>query len=74
MIGTFSLFKEIPDLVVVEARTTPGPRLDAVWRQSNGFHSNVQSRAQDAIYDLLERLAGFARFGAQLGRHIVVEG
>jgi hypothetical protein len=23
---------------------------------------------------LLERLAGFARFGAQLGRHIIVKG
>ena len=74
MIGTFSLFKEIPDLVVVEARTTPGPRLNAVGRKSSGFDAKVQACAQNPVDDLFEGLAGLTHFGAQLGRDIVVEG
>jgi hypothetical protein len=36
--------------------------------------SNIQARAQDAVYDLLKGLAGLARFGPKLRRHIIVEG
>ena len=74
MIGTFSLFQEIPNLVVVEAWTTPGPRLDAVRRKRRGFHSNVQARAQNAVYYLLEGLAGLPHFGAEFRGYIIVEG
>src|SRR5271157_4137789 len=74
VIGAFGLLDELPDFVVVESRAAQGPRLDAVRRKRSGFHANVQARSQNSVYDLLERLAGFARFGAQLGRHIVVEG
>jgi len=74
VIGTLSLFQEIPNPVVVEAGSTPGPRLDSVRRKRSGFQSNVQARTQNAVYDLFEGLAGLAHFGAQLGRHIVVKG
>jgi hypothetical protein len=74
VIGTFSFFQEVPNLVVVKTRTTPGPRLDTVRRKRSGFHSNVQARAQNAVHDLLEGLTGLASFGSQLGGHVIVKG
>ena len=74
MVGTFNLLDEFPNLVVVEARAAQGPRLDFVGRKGSGLRSNVQTRAQNAVHDLLEGFAGPARFRPELGRHIVVEG
>ena len=58
--GPFNLFDEFPDVVVVEAGISPRPRLDFEGRSRSALRSNVQSKAQEIIDDLLERSAGAA--------------
>jgi hypothetical protein len=74
VVGTFSLFKEFPNLVVVEALAAEGPRLNLVRGNGSGLRSNVQTGTENAVYDLLEGFAGPAGFLPELGGHIVVEG
>ena len=73
MVRTFNLLDEFPNFVVVEALVTPRPGLDLEGRSRSGQRSNVQTRAQNAVHDLLEGFAGPARFRPELGCHIVVE-
>jgi len=67
VVGTFNLFQEFPNLVVVEAWIPPGSCLDLVRRKGRGLRPRVEARAQNAVYDLFEGLAGLAPFRAQLG-------
>ncbi len=75
MIGPFNLLDELPNVVVGETRAqTQGPRLDFEGWSRSALRSNVQSKTQELIDDLLERPAGAERFCAQLGRNVVVQG
>ena len=74
MIGPFDLLDEFPDVVVVEAGVSPGPRFDFEGWGRSALRSNVHSKAQEIIDDLLERPAGAARLCPQLGRNVIVQG
>jgi hypothetical protein len=74
VIGALGLLDELPNFVIVEPRAAQRPRLDSVRRKRSGFHSNVQARTQNAVYYLLEGLAGLPHFGAEFRGYIIVEG
>jgi hypothetical protein len=72
--GPFNLLDEFPYLVVIEPwAQTQRACLDLEGRSGGSPRSNGQTRAQNAVHDLLERFAGPSRFRLELGRHIVVK-
>ena len=74
MVGTFKLFDELGDFVEAESRSqSQRTRLDLEGRKRRGLRSDVKAGAENAVDDLFEGFAGLARFGAKLGRHIIVE-
>ena len=54
MIGPFDLLDEFPDVVIVETLASERSRFDFEGRSRSDLRSNVQSKAQEIIDDLLE--------------------
>jgi hypothetical protein len=71
MIRAFQIFKQF--LNFFEVWQSQLHRLHYEWL-SDRLPGGRQARAQKAIYDLLERLTGLARFLIQKAGNVIVEG
>jgi len=70
MIRAFEIFEQL--LNFFEVRQSQFHRLHDKWF-SERLCCGCQAQPQDAIYDLLEGLAGLAHFLGQKGCHVIIK-